>query len=351
MLQDDCLSHYGIMGQKWGVRRYQNEDGSLTKEGRERYSSSTALSDKNYSRIENIFKQMPLADKQLIDPDITTNKATYFSDKNDYRKSVAFNSISSDGFLVAEKIPEDLNVDNTKGIEIGIGVLNKGKGTGTKLTNDLINWFDNQENYDVIWWPVDSNNDASIKVAIKNGFIKDPLGNNYVYAKDTAMNQLGISDHLAHHGILGQKWGVRRYQNEDGSLTAKGKKHYAKADTKWAKKNTDKITRKTQNKVKKELTAFNKELSKQPGYLNKDGSVSKAAINAYNRKMASLMNTAVGDITSPSGRVVRFVAKRSEVGVQMALADRGYDISQLKNGVWSGGRVAYRSQQLNKIDI
>lgn len=28
---------------------------------------------------------------------------------------------------------------------------------------------------------------------------------------------------LYHHGILGQKWGVRRYQNKDGSLTAEGK--------------------------------------------------------------------------------------------------------------------------------
>lgn len=32
---------------------------------------------------------------------------------------------------------------------------------------------------------------------------------------------------LVHHGILGQKWGVRRYQNEDGSLTPAGKKRYA----------------------------------------------------------------------------------------------------------------------------
>lgn len=31
------LVHYGIKGQKWGVRRYQNEDGSLTWEGRKRY--------------------------------------------------------------------------------------------------------------------------------------------------------------------------------------------------------------------------------------------------------------------------------------------------------------------------
>jgi len=33
---------------------------------------------------------------------------------------------------------------------------------------------------------------------------------------------------IEHHGILGMKWGVRRYQNADGTLTAKGKKRYAK---------------------------------------------------------------------------------------------------------------------------
>lgn len=31
---------------------------------------------------------------------------------------------------------------------------------------------------------------------------------------------------LYHHGILGQKWGIRRFQNKDGSLTSAGKKRY-----------------------------------------------------------------------------------------------------------------------------
>ena len=37
---------------------------------------------------------------------------------------------------------------------------------------------------------------------------------------------------LYHHGIKGQKWGVRRYQNADGSLTAKGKKRYSNKEIK-----------------------------------------------------------------------------------------------------------------------
>ena len=31
------ICHSGIKGMKWGVRRYQNEDGTLTAEGKERY--------------------------------------------------------------------------------------------------------------------------------------------------------------------------------------------------------------------------------------------------------------------------------------------------------------------------
>lgn len=37
--------------------------------------------------------------------------------------------------------------------------------------------------------------------------------------------------YLMHYGIKGQKWGVRRYQNPDGTLTDAGKKRYIKRET------------------------------------------------------------------------------------------------------------------------
>ena len=40
------------------------------------------------------------------------------------------------------------------------------------------------------------------------------------------------SEYIAHHGIIGQKWGVRRFQNKDGSRTKLGKTRYATAPDK-----------------------------------------------------------------------------------------------------------------------
>ena len=51
------LIHYGIEGQKWGVRRFQNEDGSLTEEGKKRYG----ISEKEANKLIELEKKDPAA--------------------------------------------------------------------------------------------------------------------------------------------------------------------------------------------------------------------------------------------------------------------------------------------------
>lgn len=54
----DELTHWGVKGMKWGVRRYQNKDGSLTAAGRKRYDSDADKGDYDQTKTDGTrFKQ------------------------------------------------------------------------------------------------------------------------------------------------------------------------------------------------------------------------------------------------------------------------------------------------------
>ena len=97
---------------------------------------------------------------------------------------------------------------------------------------------------------------------------------------------------LYHFGIKGMKWGVRRYQNKDGSLTSAGKKRYSKEYKKQAKKVTQDI-RNNLGRLSDEANVevaerFNREQERKYGknYMDRDEyalEFDEAYINNYDK--------------------------------------------------------------------
>ena len=97
---ENSLEHHGIKGQKWGIRKYQNPDGSLTLEGIKRYRRYTKIMDKKSKKVKDYTKTSDLVAKTLpagmtvrrittADENLNGSRLAYFSytaaDKNNVR--------------------------------------------------------------------------------------------------------------------------------------------------------------------------------------------------------------------------------------------------------------------------
>lgn len=124
---------------------------------------------------------------------------------------------------------------------------------------------------------------------------------------------------MQHHGIKGQKWGVRRFQNADGSLTTAGKQRASEAKKRTDSKNRGTLTN-VQLKAKIERLQMEKQLRELTNQEVNSGKV-------YAQKILK-------DVGS---RVLTTVATGAVLYAGKAAVSGTFDTKEFANAIFNGG--------------
>lgn len=162
-------------------------------------------------------------------------------------------------------------------------------------------------------------------------------------------------EYLEHYGIKGQRWGVRRFQNPDGSLTAAGKEHYSVGSR------ADRAFNKQYNKLVKlkknaDLGAVMDEWEHHDQKAKKAGRVaaagaSTAALGAtiagYGQVNRSRLNK-IGITTKKMDNGSWYVTKYPMIGSNIQLAGLGIAAGGAAVAIGALGKAAYH-QTMKKV--
>lgn len=126
------------------------------------------------------------------------------------------------------------------------------------------------------------------------------------------------NNELTHWGIKGMKWGVRRYQNKDGSLTPAGKKRLSKIDKKserdgWSEDATSAAKLKTKT-VKQLSNAELRKLNERTRLEQEYKNLNKQRTSAGQKVVNEILTGAAKD-TAKS-----YVSKYMRQGIDLAVA-------------------------------
>lgn len=166
------LMHYGIKGQKWGVRRFQNKDGSLTTEGRDRYMygrrARRAMQTKD--DMDRLYNTLSDADKRLLGDD-DAKKEWLSAEEGEYVVK-RFIEKYGDTPIAALDI-----MTTTRDGHLTVAIMTdpnyRGSGYAQKLAKKGRDWvIKNADKYGVesLGWGAYASNKGSTHIAEKTGF-------------------------------------------------------------------------------------------------------------------------------------------------------------------------------------
>lgn len=208
----DDIYHYGIKGQKWGVRNYQNPDGTLTEAGKARYDDTGNYKNPEKMTTEDLIKssnRLNLEYNYKRLQDVSTEEKR----RNETNKAIGKAALAS-----------LLSVGATFGATFGIGALyNKMKGKKTNMgelaaTAAIASLVAGAATIPNLFNAAKIPNVQVRAVTDKKEWEK-------AWDEDAKHSDDSLYS-LYHAGVKGMKWGIRRYQNPDGTLTPEGKMRY-----------------------------------------------------------------------------------------------------------------------------
>ena len=131
-----------------------------------------------------------------------------------------------------------------------------------------------------------------------------------------------MDSYIAHHGIIGMKWGVRRYQNKDGTLTNAGKARYSTDGDAGSSAPNSGVGKKTDTSSKSVSEMSDEELRSRLNRINMEDQYN-AAMAKRNPQKNQRVNKLVNDLADQAVR--NFAQKGIEKLVKKVFDEKEVD--------------------------
>lgn len=168
------LQHYGVKGMKWGVRRYQNKDGTLTSAGKTRYSAANVYRNvyKTNDAVEGIVSSLSSKERRLLGGKPGTRylpEDEYETVAKRFLKKVGDTPVAFLDIYYASNGAGSIALATKSGKDY------RGKGYAGELVKKAQNWLDSPEakkalNVSTLNWFAKRENAPSLALAKKYGF-------------------------------------------------------------------------------------------------------------------------------------------------------------------------------------